>query len=138
MVRTAARPEAEGEEAAAAPRRRSRLPLIIGLLIAGFLVFLPAKQAIEQRMRVERLEERLTALQDENARLEREVERLDDPEQLELLARERLGLVRPGERMYVFVPPDEPQPTPSPDPDPDPVHRRVWSWFLDLVRGGRG
>lgn len=117
------------------PRRRSRLPLLAGLGLAAFLVFFPARQLVSQHMRIDRLEARLEALGEENADLEAEVERLKDPEELELEARERLGMVRPGERAYVFVPQPTPQPTPEPAPEAAPWWSRLWDGLVRLVKG---
>ena len=131
------------KRAPATAKRRQRDPharwiLVAGVVIAGFVVFLPTKQLVSQHMRIGRLEDRSAALQAENDRLEREVEQLEDPNQLELEARERLGLVRPGERMWVLVPP----PPPSVQPDAEaadepgrPWWSRWWDSLVGLVRG---
>jgi cell division protein FtsB len=42
-------------------------------------------------------------LRTENVRLREELESLDDPEAVEKLAREKLGLVREGDTVYRFV-----------------------------------
>lgn len=135
-MRTATRPRAE--EAVRTPVGQRRILLAVGLLIAGFLVFFPARQVIDQRTQIGRLESRLTALQTENERLATEAERLQDPEELELLARERLGMVRPGEQVYLFVPGTEPSPSPAAEEaDPGPgIIGRWWAGLVRLVRGG--
>ncbi|HVL80113.1 MAG TPA: septum formation initiator family protein, partial [Actinomycetota bacterium] len=97
MVRTAAPPTAPPERPA--PHRRQLLA--IGLLVAAFLVFFPTKQLVAQKMRMHRLEARLVELQRNNEELEAEVRRMQDPQELEILARERLGLVKPGEDAYM-------------------------------------
>ena len=43
-------------------------------------------------------------LETERAELEDAMARRDSPEELERLARERLGMVAPGERIYCFIP----------------------------------
>jgi cell division protein FtsL len=135
MARTAVRPSVALPAVASA----RRVMLLIGLLVAAFLIFFPTKQLVEQRVRVQRLEQRLAAVEQENAELEAHVRRLEDPAEIEVLAREKLGLVEPGERAYLFAP------VPSPSAAPEeaaPVEetaswwRRVWDGFVSIVRGG--
>ncbi len=137
-MKTATRPLSE--EAVGTPVGQRRILLAVGLLIAGFLVFFPARQVIDQRTQIGRLEARLAALETENDRQAAEAERLQDPEELELLARERLGMVRPGEQAYLFVPGTEPTPAPDPEAaDPEPgILARWWAGLVRLVRGGGG
>lgn len=125
---------AEPPDARRDPQRR--LLLVVGLLIAGFLVFFPTRQLIEQHGRMQRLEQRLAELSAQNAELEREVHGLEDREQLELLARERLGLIRPGERAYVFVP--QATPVPAERVVDSPWWSRIWRAVTDFVRGRGG
>jgi cell division protein FtsB len=54
---------------------------------------------------VESLEREVGALRTDTARLTAEVDRLrTDPEYIEQIAREKLGLVKPGERVYKLPP----------------------------------
>jgi len=54
---------------------------------------------------VETLEREVGALRADAARLTAEVDRLrTDPEYIEQIAREKLGLVKPGERVYKLPP----------------------------------
>ena len=41
--------------------------------------------------------------QQENARLEYEIEHSEDPETMEQIAREKLGLVKPGEKIFYDI-----------------------------------
>ncbi|MFQ5588558.1 MAG: septum formation initiator family protein [Nitrospiria bacterium] len=53
-----------------------------------------------------RIQAEIQALQDENTRLSMRIEALQsDPDTIEQLARERLGLVKEGELVYEFVEP---------------------------------
>ena len=74
--------------------------ILIGVASAGV-----ARRYLDQRAQIERLEQEVRSIEADRVRLEREIERLNDPAYLERLARECLGMVRPGE--IRFVVPDE-------------------------------
>lgn len=113
-----------------------RLMMLIVLVGAAFILFFPARQLVQQRQRIGSLEDRLLQLRAENDLLSQDVERLSKPEELETLARERLGLVKPGERAY-FVEPIEPEPTTAPRDVPKASWwERAWESFTSLLRGG--
>lgn len=50
---------------------------------------------------IQSLEEQVSAANTETERLQKELDNLEDPEYLERVAREKLGLVRPNERVFV-------------------------------------
>lgn len=119
--------------------RKSRLTFHGALLILIVAVLLamasaPVRQALEQQGRIRRQEEKLEALEKENARLEHRLERLKDPLYLERLAREELGLVRPGEVSYVVVPAPAPTQTATEaSSPPEPWYRRALDWLADRI-----
>jgi cell division protein FtsB len=78
---------------------------LIGLCLAAYIA--PLQQIIEGRSEISTLEERLDEAELENARQERTLEALNTPEGIERVARERYGMVRPGEEVYI-IPEDEP------------------------------
>lgn len=136
MVKTLERPPAPARGSRPPRAGFSKLLLVLGVGVAAFLLFFPARQLVGQQQRIHQLEGRLEALQRENRELSQEVERLSDPEELELIARERLGLVEPGERLYAFTPTPSPEPTPEPGAaGGEPFWSRAWSWLVSLVRG---
>jgi cell division protein FtsB len=85
------------------------------LVFAGCVVMLDALvgerglvEIMRARQEYRALEESLTQLRLENARLRDEVRRLhEDPATIEDLARRELGLIRPGEKLFTIrdVPP---------------------------------
>ena len=89
------------------PRRRRALEnalLVIGCVLMidalvgdkGFLAMLQARQTYRE------LEESLAAVRAENADLRDEAKRLlEDPSAIEELAREELGLIKPGEKLFI-------------------------------------
>ncbi|MBW3589221.1 MAG: septum formation initiator family protein [Actinobacteria bacterium] len=108
------------------------------ILVAVFVVLIlmaaaPARQAYEQKQAVAREKARLEALKTENRSLEQRLARLNDPEYQEKLAREQLGLVRPGETSYVVVPGPTPTQTVTADePANRAWHEKLASWFKKL------
>jgi len=71
-----------------------------------FIYFLPSYTKM-QDLKQKNLEyqKEIQALQAKNAQLTREKERLEnDPEYLEKVAREKMGLIREGEVVYKIVP----------------------------------
>ncbi|HEX6208569.1 MAG TPA: septum formation initiator family protein [Actinomycetota bacterium] len=91
-------------------RRAAGLAAISFVLLLG-LVF-PLRQYVIQRSEIAGLERQVQRLEEERVTLERRVERLRDPEYLERIARQCLGMVRPGEIAFVAVPEDG-QPLPA-------------------------
>jgi cell division protein FtsB len=78
------------------------------VLIAGLLASMaiePTLELTQQNERIAAMKAELDEIEDTNQRLERRLERLDDPDFIEQKAREQLGLVRPGETTYHVVPP---------------------------------
>lgn len=104
------------------------------MLVAGGLALTglaPARQAYLQRQRIVAEERRLAALQAENGRLSERLQRLNDPEYVEKLAREQLGLVKPGEVSYVVVPP--PEEVTATARTPVDESKSLWDKAMDLV-----
>ena len=78
------------------------LALVSFLVIAGFRGYHDLEVA---RQREARLEEQIAETRREVERLERRIDRLrNDPAMLERLAREELGLARPGEVVILMEP----------------------------------
>jgi len=75
--------------------------LLVAVAFLAVMAVVPARQYIEQRGRISDLERRTAELEERNADLSAEVERLHDPAELERLARECLGMVAPGEIAFV-------------------------------------
>jgi cell division protein FtsB len=123
--------------------RSGQRPLLVALAVALVLGIVmlsgPFERYVDSRTRVEALRATADTLEDENARLGRQSAHLQDPAELERLAREEQGMIRPGEVPYTLVPPDVDRPVISAprasegdDPTP-PWYVRAWdavrSWF---------
>jgi cell division protein FtsB len=115
--------------------RGGRIPfvgpgLVVTLLVLGLLAAMaiePTVELMQQKDRIERMAHELREIEATNDRLERRIQRLDDPDFLEQKAREQFGLVRPGETAYLVVPPGRASrrekkkdrgPAPPPPPEP--------------------
>jgi cell division protein FtsB len=90
------------------PRLTGRAAVLLVVVTALALVALvPARQLLAQRSRIGELERRAELLEDQNAELRLRISRLNDPAELERLARACLGMVMPGETALI-VPDAEP------------------------------
>ena len=95
---------------AAASKQRGRRVVQYGLLILGILLFLDALvgekgfvENLKARQQYEAIERSLGRLKDDNERLRKEVELLrKDPDTIEGIARRELGLMRPGEKLFII------------------------------------
>jgi cell division protein FtsB len=80
--------------------------LLFVLLGAAFLTqVVPYRQIIDSQRQVVSAQERLAALEAENEELESDVAALNTDAEIEKLAREKLGYVRPGETGFVVLDP---------------------------------
>ena len=79
--------------------------LVLGLL--GAMAIEPTRQLLDQRDRISSVAGELRDVEASNAALQAQIDRLKDDDYLEQLARERIGLVRPGETTYVVMPPSD-------------------------------
>lgn len=128
---------------AARVRRTSAVDLLLGVLLIGAFVFgamvlvEPLEGYLAQRQRVAVLEQQAIALENENLRLERRVDDLDDPVTIELLAREQQGLIREGEVPYVLTPPEVDAPRILDAPEQPQVEEdlldRILAWIRTIV-----
>jgi cell division protein FtsL len=85
------------------PRAAILAVIVVALLIS---MVVPFRAYLAQRSHLAELERQTQQLEHQNARLQRRVEQLHDPTYLEQIARECLGMVRPGEIPFVVVPKD--------------------------------
>lgn len=86
-------------------KRRALAGVALGIAAAGFLVFggAGAVRVWQLTQEVETLEREIQVLRVEADRLNRTVDRLrEDPALVEQIAREDLGMVRPGEKVLKF------------------------------------
>ena len=90
-------------------RRRRRRALLYFVLLVGSVLVVDAivgekglLAMLQARQQYRSLEESLAGLRSENARLREEGRRLrEDPAAVEELARRELGLIKPGEKLFI-------------------------------------
>lgn len=110
--RTAGRHEvARGHSSHARLTARAAVLAVVALILLTLAVA-PLRALIDQRSNLARLERQAEELDYRNAQLEARIDRFNDPTYLEQLARECLGMVRPGETAFVMVPSRGAPPTP--------------------------
>jgi len=82
--------------------------ILILIVIIGVVIFLFANKNFQTLLilnkEIVQLKQRIAGLEDENKRLKEDLEAMkNDPEYIESLAREELGLIKPGETKYRFI-----------------------------------
>jgi cell division protein FtsB len=114
---------------------RGAVLLLVMFALAATAVY-PLRQYVSQRERIERLQAKQQALTAENARLERERARLEDPAYVQQLAKRDYHLVAPGEEAWVVVgTPPTAHPTGDAAPQRDgPWYKRAWQRLTGWLR----
>jgi cell division protein FtsB len=72
----------------------------LGVLLASYVA--PLQDILEGRAEVSALEQKLQSVETENAANKRLIEELNTPAGIERAARERYGMIRPGEKVYII------------------------------------
>jgi cell division protein FtsB len=91
--------------------------VLLALLVTWHVIYGKHGISVWQQKRAEdhELQKQIEDLQQENAEMRKDVERLrSDPDAIEREAREKLHYAKPGEVIYTL--PDQPQPQQQPDP----------------------
>ena len=73
---------------------------IVGLLLASYVS--PLQEILQRRAEIPVLERRLHESQVENIARERLIKELNTPAGIERAARERYGMIEPGEKVYII------------------------------------
>ena len=89
--------------------RRRKVVVRFALVLAAavvvlFVVVLPLRTLLDQRAETDYARDVLKLLKAQNAQLDAEARKLQDDAEIERIAREQYGMVRPGETPYVPVP----------------------------------
>ena len=108
--------------------------LLVGLAIVLAGVF-PFRQLIAQARLVENTQAKLEVLVAENQLLQEEIDAAATPTELERIAREQYGMVRPGETSYVVEPGPGPTPQATSAERDDVDSRSLLERFWDFLTG---
>ncbi len=75
--------------------------VIAGLLAYGCISLMNMKSKVDEAAKTEaQLQSQIEAIQEANASLQYAIENQDDPDTIEDIARDKLGLVMPDERIF--------------------------------------
>jgi cell division protein FtsB len=85
--------------------------LAFAIFVVAMFSIAPIRGYLDQRTQIAELERQAAVLDHQNQELEARIADLNDPRTLERLARECLGMVKPGEISFVTIPKGE-APTP--------------------------
>jgi cell division protein FtsB len=85
--------------------RRAAILLVLVCIVLAFAVA-PFRAYLAEREQLRALEQQAQVLEQQNTVLAGKIAMLHDPTYLEHLARECLGMVKPGETEFVVVPAD--------------------------------
>jgi cell division protein FtsB len=108
------------------------LLVVLAIVLAG--VF-PFRQLIAQERLVENTQAKLDALVVENEGLQTEIDAVASRTELERIAREQYGMVRPGETSYVVELDGGPVPEGTIAPQEDLDSRSLLERFWDFLTG---
>ncbi len=126
---------------AKAPAAKPKRPgaFVVVLLLVGLAIVLagvfPFRQLIAQERLVENTQAKLDALTAENEALQAEIAAVATPTELERIAREQYGMVRPGETSYVVELDGGPVPQSSVSGVEDVDSRSLLERFWDFLTG---
>lgn len=112
--------------------------LLFLVMGAAFLTqVVPYRQILDSQRQVSSARAELAALEEDNEVLAADIAALQTDEEVEKLAREKLGYVRPGETAYVVLDPPEEETRPQPQTDDLVIpEERTWVDMLwDFVTG---
>lgn len=99
-VRTS--PAKEKQKGKIAPGRLLAV-VLVGLFVLYFIYIMIWQQVMlsKKNKEIDALEEKISAATQQTEQLKEQLGSMEDPEYIERIAREKLGLVRPNERVFV-------------------------------------
>jgi len=83
--------------------RLFRILLIFLLVFTVYKFFLNYQQINKLKNKIDSLENAITLAEKDKVELQRELKNIDSPEYIEKIARDELGLVKPGELLLIPV-----------------------------------
>ncbi|MFP4660664.1 MAG: FtsB family cell division protein [Halanaerobiales bacterium] len=83
--------------------RGFKLLLIVLFIFVVYKFYINYRQIQELETRINQLEEKINAASERNGELQKELANINNPEYIERIARDELGLVKPGELLLIPV-----------------------------------
>jgi cell division protein FtsB len=108
---------------------------VVGVVVLAAVVLtnvLPIRSLMAEERRVDQAQEQLTAIQEENAKLQAEADFLSSDAGVEMVARRDFGLVKPGETAFVVVDPSDEGFTPEVPTTTIPETDQSRSWWQHI------
>ena len=123
------------------PSLAARLVVLVALPLALYALYATGEKALESyrlNQRASQISEEVEQLRAENLRLQRQIEESRSDSTIEKMAREQLGLVKPGDQAVVVVAPTmtpalEPSVPPRAESPPPPTWEQWWHHFFGLT-----
>jgi cell division protein FtsL len=85
--------------------RKTTIALVVATVLAvGYVMFVPARNYVNQQAATDEAESQLASLDAEIADLEQRQEALEDPDHIEQVARERFNMGFPDEEVFAVLP----------------------------------
>ena len=110
------------------------MAIVAAIMLAAWTIYPVLRIQYQQQREVQSLEAELAGLKDRNVELRAQVDELKTPEGVERIARESLGMVKPGEQVYVVTGGDAAETSVTVPGSPDDT-RSLLQRILDAVFG---
>lgn len=82
---------------------RALVAVLVAVVLYGLLA-VPGRRYWKQRTEVAERRVQLSEISEQNSKMETRIKRLDDPDEIQRIARRDYGLVSPGEESYTILP----------------------------------
>jgi cell division protein FtsL len=113
-----------------------RLAAVLAVPLLLYALVATGQKAVENyrlNQQADALRGEIVALRDQNLQLQQDIEKARTDSAIETIAREQLGLIKPGDHPIVMVSQATPTASPAeskPTPPPAPVWRQWWDYFF--------
>jgi len=119
-----------------------RLAAVLAVPLLLYALVMTGQKAVENyqlNQQADALRTQIVGLRQQNVQLQQQIEQARTDAAIEAIAREQLGLIKPGDHPLVLVSADGSTPgaasavtdqQPAPPPAPEPTWRQWWDYFF--------
>jgi cell division protein FtsL len=115
-----------------------RLAAVLAVPLLLYALAMTGQKAVENyqlNQQADALRTQIVDLRSQNLQLQQQIEQARTDPAIEAIAREKLGLIKPGDHPLVLIPDGSPRSaasatTPRPAPAPEPTWRQWWNYFF--------